>query len=111
MDMSLQMPFLIPGIGLIALGSLLLWRTSRYDLKGMAWDSLRQVLLGRWTEEAPTAVETKWREISGEKSTAGKAKRAASTVAGHFLTQAVSLGAIHIIVAGLLVAAIGWFVY
>lgn len=96
------------GLGLLAI--LIMWRVSRYDLAGAAFDSAWQVARGKRTAETPTALEEKYREIAGEASVTGKARRAAGTVIGHFAAKVFNLIAIVMLLAGagLIAAGIYW---
>lgn len=95
------------GIALVAL--VILWRISRYDLVGAAWDSAWHVARGRRTAESPTALEEKYREIAGETSYTGKARRAAGTVIGHFLAKVLGVIATIALVIGLALMGLGWY--
>lgn len=101
---------LIWGAGLIAVAALILWRTSRYDLKGAALESAWDMARGNRTAENPTALERKYQEIAKEATAVGKARRAAGTVAGHFVAQALNLVALIKLLAGagLIAAGLYW---
>ena len=73
------------------LAILIMWRTSRYDLKGAAFDSAWQVARGKRTAENPTEIEKRLGEITSEASVTGKATRAAGTVIGHFAAQVLGV--------------------
>ena len=45
----------------ILLGPLMLWRTSRYDLKGALINSVWQLARGKRSADNPTAIEAKLR--------------------------------------------------
>lgn len=96
------------GLGLAAL--LIMWRVSKYDLAGAAFDSAWQVARGKRSAENPTAIEAKLRDIGNEASVAGKAKRAAGTVFGHFAAKVANLIAILMLLVGaaLIAAGIYW---
>ncbi len=60
---------MIWGAGLALLGMFIMWRVSRYDLAGAAFDSaFWQVARGKRTAETPTALEEKYNEIAREAS-------------------------------------------
>jgi hypothetical protein len=101
-------PLLAGGI-LILLGILILWRTSRYDLKGAVIDSVWQLARGKRNADNPTAIEAKLREIRAEATIAGKAKRAAGQVLGHFVAQALGVVALVAIGLGAILVAVGLF--
>lgn len=100
---------MISGAGLALLALLIMWRVSRYDLAGAAFDSAWQVARGRRTAETPTALEEKYREIAREASVTGKARRAAGTVIGHFAAKVASAFATLLLLAGALLIALGYF--
>jgi hypothetical protein len=100
---------LIPGGLLILLGILILWRTSRYDLKGALMDSIWHLARGKRTSDNPTAIEAKVREIRAEPTFTGKAERAAKQVVGHFLAQALGVVALAAIGFGAILVALGLF--
>lgn len=101
---------LIAGVAVLLLGFLLWRRMSRYDLKGAAIDSAWQLARGRRTAENPTPIEAKLRDIGSAATVTGKARRAASTVIGHFVAQVLSLVALVMMLAGaaLVAAGIWW---
>jgi len=88
------------GAALILIAILIRWRTARYDLKDAAFDSAWTVLRGRRTAENPTALEDKFNDIRTQPSWTGKATRAAGTVAGHFVAQALAVAALVLALAG-----------
>jgi hypothetical protein len=100
---------MIAGGLLILLGILILWRTSRYDLKGTVMDSVWQLARGKRTADNPTAIEAKMREIQAEATMTGKAKRAAGQVIGHFVAQALGVVALVAIGFGAILVAVGLF--
>lgn len=107
--MSAKLQWLITGGGILLVGFLLLWWMSRYDVKGMLWDSAFHIALRRRTRENPTPIEAKLREITAAPTHAGKAKRLAVTAIGHFVAQVLSLVALLLMAVGALVAAYGFF--
>lgn len=100
---------LLWGGGLMLLGVLIWWRTARYDLKDAALESAWQVARGKRTAQNPTAIEVKLNQIKAEATLAGKTRRAAVTVIGHFLAQALGLIAMIVTLSGAGLLAIGLF--
>jgi hypothetical protein len=100
---------MIWGAGLALLALLIMWRVSRYDLAGAAFDSAWQVARGKRSAETPTALEEKYNEIAREASVTGKARRAAGTVIGHFAAKVANLIAILMLLAGGALIAAGYF--
>jgi hypothetical protein len=100
---------MIWGGGFIVLAILIMWRTSRYDLKGAAFDSAWQVARGKRTAENPTEIEKRLGEITSEATVTGKATRAAGTVIGHFAAQVLGVVAWLMLLAGAALAAAGYF--
>jgi hypothetical protein len=101
-------PLLAGGI-LILLGILILWRTSRYDLKGALMDSVWQIARRKRSADNPTAIEAKLREIQAEATLTGKARRVAKQVIGHYLAQALGIVALVVIGFGAILVAVGLF--
>lgn len=97
------------GAGLILIGVLIRWKTSRYDLKDAAIDSAWTLARGRRTAENPTALESKFNEIRSQPTWTGKATRAAGTAAGHFASQVLGVAALVLMLAGLTLAVFGYF--
>lgn len=108
-ELSANEWMMIWGAGLALLAALIMWRVSRYDLAGAAFDSAWQVARGKRSAEHPTALEEKYREIAGEASVTGKARRAAGTVIGHFAAKVFNLIAIVMLIVGGGLIAAGWF--
>jgi hypothetical protein len=100
---------MIWGAGIALLAFLIMWRVSRYDLAGAAFDSAWQVARGKRSAENPTALEEKLRDINAEASATGKAKRAAGTVIGHFAAKVANFIAIIMLLIGAGLAAAGYF--
>ncbi|MBX9862819.1 MAG: hypothetical protein K2Y42_08705 [Hyphomicrobium sp.] len=98
---------MIWGAGLALLGVIIMWRVSRYDLAGAAFDSAWQVARGKRSAETPTALEEKYNEIAREASLTGKAKRTAGTVIGHFAAKVFNLIAMLMLLAGAVLIALG----
>jgi len=97
------------GGGLVLTAILIWWRTARYDIKGAAVDSVWQIARGRRTADNPTAIEVMANEIGAEATVAGKAKRTAFTVAGHFIAQALSVVAVFMLLIGIVLLGVAWF--
>lgn len=100
---------MIWGAGVALLAVLIMWRVSRYDLAGAAFDSAWQVASGQRSAENPTALEEKYNEIAREASVTGKARRAAGTVIGHFAAKVANLIAMLMLLAGAALIAAGYF--
>jgi hypothetical protein len=100
---------MIWGAGLTIVAFFIMWRVSRYDLAGAAFDSAWQVARGKRSAENPTALEEKLRDINAEASATGKAKRAAGTVIGHFAAKVANFVAIVILLIGAGLIAAGYF--
>ncbi|MCC7253193.1 hypothetical protein [Hyphomicrobium sp.] len=100
---------MIWGAGLALLAVLIMWRVSRYDLAGAAFDSAWHVARGKRTTETPTALEEKYHEIAREASVTGKARRAAGTVIGHFAAKVANVIAMIMLLAGAALIALGYF--
>ena len=100
---------MIWGGGIALLAILIMWRISRYDLAGAAFDSAWQVARGKRSAESPTALEEKYNEIAREASMTGKARRAAGTVIGHFVAKVLNVLAMLMLLGGALLLAAGWF--
>lgn len=100
---------MIWGTVLALIAVLVMWRVSRYDLAGAAFDSAWQVARGKRSAESPTALEEKYNEIAREASVTGKARRAAGTVIGHFAAKVLNLIAILMLLAGAALIALGYF--
>jgi hypothetical protein len=100
---------MIWGAGIALLAIVIMWRISRYDLAGAAFDSAWQVARGKRSAENPTALEEKYHEIAREASVTGKARRAAGTVIGHFAAKVLNLIAMLMLLAGAALIALGYF--
>lgn len=107
--MSAKLPWLLYAGGVFLAGLLLMWRVSRYDIKGMLWDSAFHVALRRRTRENPTPIEAKLAEIAAADTHTGKAKRLAATAIGHFVAQVLSIVALVLMAVGALLAAYAIF--
>jgi hypothetical protein len=108
MGLSTNAWLMLAGAGLILLGVLIRWRTSQYDLKDAAIDSAWTLARRKRTAENPTALEAKYREISSQPTWSGRAKRTATTVAGHFIAQALGVVSLMLMLAGLVLAIDGY---
>ncbi len=95
------------GLALAVIGIAIWWRTSRYDLKGVAIDSAWHVARGKRTAENPTEIESRLRDIAAAPTVLGKAGRAAGTVVGHFVAQVLGVVALILVLGGALLAAAG----
>ncbi|WP_144083563.1 hypothetical protein [Hyphomicrobium nitrativorans] len=100
---------MIWGAGVMLVALFVLWRVSRYDLVGAAWDSAWHVARGKRSTESPTALEEKYRDIAGQASVTGKARRAAGTVIGHFIAKVLSVVATVALLIGLALIGLGWY--
>lgn len=90
----------------ILLGILMMWRSSRHDLKGAVIESAWAVVRGRRSADHPTEIGRRLSEISAEPTHSGKAKRAARAVVAHFVSQLMGfLSTILMIAGGILIAA------
>lgn len=98
---------MIWGAGLALIAVLVMWRVSRYDLAGAAFDSAWQVARGKRSAENPTALEEKYSEIAREASVTGKARRAAGTVIGHFAAKVANLLAMIMLLGGAVLIGLG----
>ncbi|HYD15984.1 MAG TPA: hypothetical protein VEA77_06255 [Hyphomicrobium sp.] len=100
---------MIWGAGIALLAVVIMWRVSRYDLAGAAFDSAWQVARGKRSAETPTALEEKYNEIAREASVTGKARRAAGTVIGHFAAKVANLIAMLMLLAGAVLIGLGFY--
>ena len=106
--MSAQGWLLVIGAVFVVLGILVRWRISRYDLKDAAIDSAWTLARGRRSADNPTALESKYNDIRSQPTWGGRAKKAAGTVAGHFVAQVLGIASLVMIAAGLLAIAVGY---
>lgn len=97
------------GGGVALLAVIIIWRVSRYDLAGAAFDSAWHVARGKRTAKNPTALEEKYQEIAREASYSGKARRAAGTVIGHFAAKVANFVAMIMFLIGAALIAAGYF--
>jgi hypothetical protein len=100
---------IVAGAVFIAAGILLRRWSAQRDLKGAAIDSAWSIALGRRTADNPTAIEAKLRDIQAQPTWTGKATRTAGTAVAHLLAQAAAVAALVLILAGLALAAAGFF--
>jgi hypothetical protein len=107
--MSLNAWLLLTGAALILVGVLIRWRTARYDLKDATIDSAWTLARGKRTAENPTALEEKFRDIQSQPTWSGKATKAAGTAIGHFAAQVLSVVALVLVLAGVVLAVAGYF--
>ena len=107
--MTTQIWTMLAGAVLILLGILIRWRTSQYDLKDAAIDSAWTLARGKRTAENPTALEAKYHEIRGQRTWGGRAKKAAGTVAGHFVAQLFAVVSLVMILAGVVLLGAAYF--
>lgn len=103
------MAWIMAGVFMALIAVFIMWRTSGWDLWGVLFESIWRLFRGKRTAKAPTAIEGKFNEISGEATVAGKARRAATTVAGHFVAQVLGILALILLILGAALIAIGVF--
>ena len=96
----------VGGGALVLIGAVVLWRTSDWDLKGAAIESLWTLLRRKRTAENLTALEKRLREIAAEATLSRKARRTAITAGRHFVAQAAGVAAIAMIAIGVILMAI-----
>ncbi len=99
--------FTLWGLGLVAAGLLLRWRTARYDLKDKAISSAFQTVRGKRSNDNPTALEQELRDITSQASLTGKATAAAGKVAGHFVAQIAGLIGFGLLLLGAVLMVYG----
>jgi hypothetical protein len=107
--MSTQMWLMMSGIMLVSIGVLIRWGISGYDLKDAAIESAWTLARRKRTAENPTALEIKYRDIAGQPTWRGRARKAAGTVAGHFAAQVLALVSLVMMLAGLALIVAGFF--
>lgn len=100
---------MLVGAAAILIGVLLRRWAGRHDLKDAAMDSAWTLLRGRRSAQNPTEIEAKLRDIQAQPTWTGKATRTAGTAIGHVVAQVVGLVALVLILAGLALAAVGFF--
>lgn len=110
MDFIAQHPFYVAGAAAVILGFLIRQWFGRYDLKEMAIESFWQLARGERTAETPTDIERKYHDIASAATTLGKARRATGSIIGHFLAQLMGLVGLVLILGGLVLLGVGYFV-
>lgn len=98
---------LIAGGGLVLAGALLLWRTSDWELKGVALESAWTLLRRKRTRDNPTALERRLRDITAEPTLRRRARRTALTVGQHVVAGVLTLASLIAIAIGALLIGIG----
>lgn len=101
--------FTLWGLGLVAAGLLLRWRTARHDLKDKALSSAFQTVRGKRSSDNPTALDRELRDITSQASLTGKAIKAAGKVAGHFVAQVAGLVGLGLLLLGAVLMLYGLF--
>lgn len=109
MDLAWNDWTMLAGAVLSLLAVVIFWRTSKYDLKGAAFDSAWQAARGRRTADNPTALNEKWNAIRNEATVTGKARRTAGTVIGHFVAQMLGVLATFMLIGGVILLAVGYW--
>ncbi len=107
--MATGMWMMLSGAALVIVGALIRWKVSSYDLKDAAIDSAWTLARGKRTAENPTALESKFNEISSQPTWTGKAIKTAGTAAGHFVAQVLGVAALILMLAGAALAVAGYF--
>jgi hypothetical protein len=100
---------LVWGGGLVLTAIVIWWRTSRYDIKGAAVESVWQIARGKRTADHLTPIEMMANEIGAEPTNSSRAKRTAATVAAHFIAQALSVVALLLLLIGFVLLGLGWY--
>lgn len=102
--------WLMAGAGaLIVVGLLIRWRVSRYDLKDAAIDSAWTIARGQRSAENPTALEARYHDIAAAPTWFGRARRTAGSVIGHFMAQLLGVGALVLVLLGLVLLGVSLF--
>ncbi|HEX4893921.1 MAG TPA: hypothetical protein VFV47_11580 [Hyphomicrobiaceae bacterium] len=111
MQALLSHPFLSGGGALLVLIGLLCMRwASRHDLKGLAVDAAWQVAWNRKLGAATdTEIAQRLKDVSGEATNAGKARKAAGLAVRHALAQAVSLAGLIGIGLGIILIGLAFY--
>lgn len=97
------------GAALVLVGILIRRWSGRHNLQDAAIESAWSLALGRRSAENPTAIEAKLRDIQSQPTWTRKATRTAGTAIAHLLAQAAGIVALVLILAGLVLAAVGFF--
>jgi len=100
---------IVAGACVVLLGFLIRLWSGRYDLKDAAIESAWTFARGRRTADNPTAIEAKLREIQAQATWTGKATKTAGTALMHLVAQVAGKVALLLILAGLALAAVGFF--
>lgn len=100
---------MVAGGVLALLAIVIFWTTGKHDLKGAALESAWQAARGRRTADNPTALDEKWNAIRNEATVAGKARRTAGTVIGHFIAQVLSVVATFMLLGGIILLGAGYW--
>lgn len=101
-------PYLLAAGGfLIICGLLLLRWASRYDLKGLAIDTVWQVAKNRGRVDVETELGNRVKELREESTNVGRAKMVAGHAARHVAAQAASVAGLVALALGAILIALG----
>ena len=101
-------PYLLAAGGfLIICGLLLLRWASRYDLKGLAIDTVWQVAKNRGRVDVETELGNRVKELREESSNVGRAKMVAGHAARHVVAQVASIAGLVALALGAILIALG----
>ena len=111
MQALLSHPFLSGGGALLLLvGFLCLRWASRHDLKGLAVDAAWHVAWNRKLGAATdTEIAQRLKDVSGQATHVGKARKAAGLAVRHALAQAISLAGLLSIVLGIALIGLAFY--
>jgi hypothetical protein len=111
MQTLLSHPYLSGGSAvLLLLGVLCLRWASRHDLKGLAVDAAWHVAWNRKLGAATdTEIAQRLKDVSGEATHVGKARKAAGLAVRHALAQAISLAGLLSIVLGITLIGLAFY--
>jgi hypothetical protein len=109
MDLSSNGWMIVSGATLVLLAILMMWRSSRHDLKGAVIDSAWAVARGKRTSANPTEIEQRLSDIANEPTHTRKARRAVRTVIAHFVAQAMGVLSLILFAVGSCLIAAGVF--
>lgn len=101
----------IAGGASVLFGMLLRRWAGANDLIGMLKDSAWQLVRGKRRGGQLTDIEERFAEISSAATTGGKIRRATGSVIGHLVSATVGLIGLVLILAGLAMAAAGYFYF